>query len=121
MCDEFQESVKEGRTSDVIAALACVGKDGSRIDPTADDNYAVRLAASNGHVQVVRVLLEWVGVHGKRVDPTAENTCDVRWAAWHGNGEGGRVVLGRAGSLVYSRMTVHDQLRGERGGRGGGG
>ena len=97
MYDEFQESVKEGRTSDVIAALARVWKDGNRIDPTADNNHAVRLAAWHGHVEVVRVLLEWVGVDGKQVDPTADNNFAVRWAASNGYVDVVRVLLAWVG------------------------
>jgi ankyrin repeat protein len=52
----------------VQVLLAWVGVDGQRVDPTAGNNYAVRWAASNGHVEVVRLLLKWVGVDGKRVD-----------------------------------------------------
>ncbi len=84
MCDDFERSVNEGRTRDVIAALARVGKDGSREDPTADNNKALICAALKGHVEVVRELLEWVGVDGKRVDPTARNNDAVRLAALNG-------------------------------------
>ena len=97
MYDEFQESVREGRTRDVVAALARVGKDGSRIDPTESNNHAVRLAALNGHVEVVRELLAWVGVDGKRVDPTVGNNYAVRRAAFLGHVEVVRLLLAWVG------------------------
>jgi ankyrin repeat protein len=83
MCDDFERSVNEGRTRVVIAALARVGKDPN----------AVRWAAWNGHVEVLRLLLAWVGVDGKRVDPTANNNTAVRWAAYRNHVEVVRVLL----------------------------
>ena len=85
MSEEFLISVKEGRTGDVIAALA---QDG-RIDKT------LVYAASLGHVEVVQVLLAWVGVDGKRVDPTASNACLC--AASNGHAEVVRVLLAWVG------------------------
>ena len=37
-----------------------------RVDPAADDNFAIRAASENGHVVVVARLLQ-----DKRVDPSA--------------------------------------------------
>jgi ankyrin repeat protein len=67
------------------------------VDPTAENNTAVRCAAFNGHVEVVRLLLAWVGVDGKRVDPTAGNNYAVNWAASRGQVEVVRVLLAWVG------------------------
>jgi ankyrin repeat protein len=47
-----------------------------RVDPSADHNCAILLAAQNGHLAVVERLLQDV-----RVDPSAHNNDAVRWAA----------------------------------------
>jgi hypothetical protein len=51
-----------------------------RVDPSADDNYAVRLAAQRGHLAVVERLLQ-----DERVDPSADDNYAVRWAAQNGH------------------------------------
>ena len=47
-----------------------------RVDPSADDNTAIRAAAANGHIEVVDRLLQ-----DKRVDPSADDNFAVRQAA----------------------------------------
>lgn len=56
-------------------------KDG-RINPGADDNYAIRWAARRGHTEVVRLLLE-----DGRVDPTDVNDEAIRLAIQKGHVE----------------------------------
>jgi hypothetical protein len=51
-----------------------------RVDPSANDNYAVRLAAKNDQLAVVERLLQ-----DKRVDPSARNNDAVRQAARNGH------------------------------------
>jgi heme oxygenase len=51
-----------------------------RVDPSADENYAVAWAAQNGHLAVVERLLQ-----DKRVDPSAEGNEAVRRAAARGH------------------------------------
>jgi hypothetical protein len=51
-----------------------------RVDPSADDNYAVRWAAWYGHLAVVDRLLQ-----DKRVDPSARDNSAVRLAAQNGH------------------------------------
>jgi ankyrin repeat protein len=50
-----------------------------RVDPSARDNYAVRLAAHFGHLAIVERLLQ-----DDRVDPSAKDNYAVRWAAQNG-------------------------------------
>jgi hypothetical protein len=50
-----------------------------RIDPSADNNYAVRFAARESHVAVVDRLLQ-----DERVDPSADDNFTIRFAAEYG-------------------------------------
>ncbi len=50
-----------------------------RVDPTAEDNYAIRYAAANGHAEIVEMLLK-----DKRVDPAADDNYAIRNAAANG-------------------------------------
>jgi ankyrin repeat protein len=52
----------------------------ARVDASADNNYAVRLASVMGHAGVVRVLLA-----NPKVDPSAENNEALREASEHGH------------------------------------
>jgi hypothetical protein len=54
---------KKGRTTVVERLLA-----DPRVDPAANDNYAIRLASQNGHATVVDVLLA-----DPRVDPAVDD------------------------------------------------
>ena len=53
-----------------------------RADPSADDNFAIRLASENGHTETVKVLLQ-----DERVDPSADDNYAIRWASENGNTE----------------------------------
>ena len=44
-------------------------------DPTADDNYAIRLSSQMGHVEVVKLLLEY------GADPTADDNYAIRFSS----------------------------------------
>ena len=53
-----------------------------QVDPTADDNLAIRLSSLHGHVDVVKLLLEWVGPNGGKLsneflvtDSTLNDAC----------------------------------------------
>jgi hypothetical protein len=50
-------------------------------DPTVDDNYAILLAAKNGHLEVVKYLYS-IGC-----DPTAVNNWAIEWASENGHTE----------------------------------
>ena len=60
---------------------------GRRVDPTAEDNYAVRKASQNGHSAVVEALLAWEGdgdLEGLKVDPTVKDNEAVLFASEYG-------------------------------------
>jgi len=50
------------------------------IDPSAQDQCAIRWASSRGRLAVVECLL-----HDDRVDPSANNQDSIRWASAHGH------------------------------------
>ena len=64
-----------------------------KIDPAANDNEAIQVAAQNGHTETVRMLLE-----DRRVDPTTGNNRAITMAAKRGHTEIVRELLkdGRA-------------------------
>ena len=49
-------------------------------DPSADDNWAIRLASYSGHLEVVKELLK-----DKRVDPSADDNWAISWASYSGH------------------------------------
>jgi ankyrin repeat protein len=52
------------------------------VDPSADNNWAIRLASCNGHVEVVRLLL-----NDNRVNPSELDNYAIRWASHNGHVE----------------------------------
>lgn len=55
---------------------------GFRVDPSADNNYAIHWASSKGHVEVIKLLLA-----DSRVDPSDENNYAICWASKYGHVE----------------------------------
>ncbi len=52
----------------------------SGVDPSSNDNYAIRCAAYADHTEVVELLLS-----DERVDPDAQENLAIRWAAIYGS------------------------------------
>ncbi len=71
MNDEFTEAAKTGDTDKVKLLL-----NDPEVDPSAHNNWVIRLASRNGNTEVVRLLL-----NDKRVNPAAENNYAIRWAS----------------------------------------
>jgi hypothetical protein len=65
--------------NDQILAVNSLLKD-PRIDPSVNENYAIRYASDNGYKEIVEVLLQ-----DRRVDPAAQNNCAIRWSSCHGH------------------------------------
>jgi len=59
------------------------------IDPTAEDNFAIRFASRYGHTEVVKVL-------NACVDPSAENNSAICLASMHGHANVVKVLLADA-------------------------
>ena len=58
------------------------------VDPTADNNYAIRCASHNGHLDVVKLLLTY-----PKVDPTADDNYAIQWASHNGHLEVAKLLL----------------------------
>jgi ankyrin repeat protein len=52
----------------------------NRVDPSADNNKAIRIASQKGHLDIVNRLLE-----DPRVDPSAYNNSAIKWASQNGH------------------------------------
>jgi ankyrin repeat protein len=81
--DAFYQSVRIGFTDAVTFLLS-----DPRVDPSAENNRAVRLAAVKGHVEIVRLLIS-----DARVDPSAENNLALRRAISKGHVEIVKVLI----------------------------
>ena len=46
------------------------------VDPSVDDNFAIRFASENGHTPIVKLLLE-----DPRADPSVKDNYAIRWAS----------------------------------------
>jgi ankyrin repeat protein len=57
-------------------------------DPSMGKNYAIRLAAQYGHLEIVKLLLK-----DKRVNPAAEYNFAIRWASKHNHIEIVKLLL----------------------------
>ena len=73
----FMNSAKKGHVGVVKLLL----KD-PRVDPGADNNYAIKWASRNGHVEIVKLLLK-----DPRVDPSVDDNYAIKWAADNGHVE----------------------------------
>ena len=84
----FNRSCENGDYEEVKLLLA-----DQRVDPRAQDNYAIQWAAFKGHHKVVKLLLA-----DQRVDPTAQDNYAIKWASASGHHEVVRLLLedGRA-------------------------
>ena len=58
------------------------------IDPSADNNCAIRLASFYGQTEVVKILLQ-----DSRVDPSADNNLAIQWASKYGHHEVVKILL----------------------------
>ena len=58
------------------------------IDPSDNNNYAIKWASKNGHLEIVKLLLQ-----DKRVDPSANNNYAIKWASKNGHTEVVKLLL----------------------------
>ena len=73
MNQKFLKSCYNGKI-DIVKQLL------PQIDPSIQNNYAIRYAAENGYPDVVELLLK-----DSRVDPSAHYNWAIRWAALNGH------------------------------------
>ena len=77
----FIEAVK-GNNLDVVKFLL------QRVNPSADDNWAIRQSSKSGYVEMVKLLLA-----DKRVDPSADNNFAIKIAFENGHAEIKKLLL----------------------------
>ena len=53
------------------------------IDPSVDDNLAIRWASYNDNLEVVKYLMSLDPKYG--IDPSAKNNSAIRWASLNGH------------------------------------
>ena len=63
-----------------------------RVDPTAVENYAIRFAVDNSHLEVVKELLKWRGPGNLTVDPMVDNNYPIK-ATTNGHFEMVKILL----------------------------
>ena len=68
-----------------------------RVDPSANDNYAIRLASEKGHLEVVEVLLR-----DKRVNPCSCGKQAIKQASKNGHVEIVRILQEWIASSCWS-------------------
>jgi ankyrin repeat protein len=59
-----------------------------RVDPSAENDYAIKWASNNGHLEVVQLLLS-----DPRVDPSTNDNAAIRWASGNGHLEVVQLLL----------------------------
>ena len=81
--DDFREAVFNNDIEEVKRIMY-----NDDIDPSVDNNFAIRDASSNGHVEIVKLLLE-----DTRTDPSCANNEAIRYASDMGHVEVVKLLL----------------------------
>ena len=74
-----------------IVLLLLSLSEGYKIDPSAQDNHAIKHASSNGYIEIVKLLLSLPKSYG--IDPSAGNNCAIRYASDQGRVEIVKLLL----------------------------
>jgi len=94
--DALIDAAKSGQTSVVKMLIA-------RVNPSAKDNYAIRMASEYGHTGVVKVLLA-----DTRVNPSAFANYAIRYASENGHTEVVKMLLPRINPSEDFKYTICD-------------
>ena len=78
MSNPFIEFISASQNGDITVVNRLL--DDHRVDPSADDNYAIAVASQAGHIAVVNRLLD-----DTRVDPGTDNNFAIRAASLNGH------------------------------------
>ena len=97
---DFLDAARTGNTAEVKSILS---DDKGVVNPAIQDNYAIKMAAANGHKAIVKLLLD-----DGRVDPNAADLYALRMAAYNGHGEIVDMLVDRARGLRYLGDVVED-------------
>ncbi|KAI8844224.1 ankyrin repeat-containing domain protein [Chytridium lagenaria] len=84
----FRHAVKSG-SSRVVRFLLFTG----RVDPTADDDLAIRDACERGYTDIVLILLKFSNPSYPKVDPVARSNYAMRMASQNGHARVVKVLL----------------------------
>ncbi len=90
LCNKlFQWASQDGHL-EVVKLLLFLNNEKSgkyHIDPSADNNIAIRLTSANGHINVVKFLISLNNEknNGYRIDPSADNNSAIREASAYGH------------------------------------
>jgi len=98
----LEERFKKAIENNVLWLVKQCLDDG--VDPTAYHNEAIRWAASNGHTEIVRLLLS-----DKRVDPTANHNQAIQLAACNGHTE--TVCLLLSDKRVRDKLSKEEKIK----------
>jgi hypothetical protein len=74
-----------------------------QLDPSHDDNYAIRWASRNGYTEVVELLLK-----DPRVDPSDCNNTALRWACIFGHKEVVQLLINRVNPSVNNNCAIRE-------------
>jgi len=80
----FKELIRENIHLEVVKLLLANDK----VDPSDDDNYAIRFASEKGHLEIVKLLLA-----NDKVDPSDNNNYAIRFASENGHLEVVKLLL----------------------------
>ena len=97
LVNEFFSAIEMNKAKVVQDLLTCH----PNLDPSIDDNYAIRYASDLGHVDVVSVLLAHPGV-----DASADHNIALRLAAQNGYIEVVKILLADPRVIVNSSTTT---------------
>ena len=81
--EDFNKALRAG---DILVVENLLGY--SQIDPSGDNNFAIRFASTNGHTKILKVLLE-----EDRVDPTVDNNMAIQLVSANGHTEVVKLLL----------------------------
>ena len=80
----FKELIEANIHLEVVKLLLANDK----VDPSADNNRAIRFTSQNGHLEIVKLLLA-----NDKVDPSADNNYAIRLASLNGHSEIVKLLL----------------------------
>ena len=95
----FKELIEANIHSEVVKLLLANDK----VDPSADNNWAIRLASNNGHLEVVKLLLA-----NDKVDPSADNNWAIRLASNNGHLEVVKLLIPRVDMSKITNTKILD-------------
>ncbi|KAJ3205649.1 hypothetical protein HDU67_008720 [Dinochytrium kinnereticum] len=104
----FLIDVLEGKCASPLFTSQDLTQASRLIDPSTSNNRPLRLASTNGHIDIVRLLLL---NGGKQIDPSADSNDALTWAADGGYEEIVDILLNTGKCGVYPNPALHEALQ----------